>query len=103
VGVWRLPSLERIALFPAHNEIVRAAAFSPDGATLATAGREGRVKLWDLRTGRLTLVLKGHTATVTSLEFSPDGRTLYSSSWDGTTRIWRAATLAEVDGSTGSR
>ncbi|MGW6145050.1 WD40 repeat domain-containing serine/threonine protein kinase [Streptomyces sp. NPDC055140] len=53
-------------------------AFSPDGDTLATGDAEGRVCIWDPRTGRrLRRRLKiGHTAHISSLAFSPDGRTI---------------------------
>jgi serine/threonine protein kinase/WD40 repeat protein len=57
---------------PEHN--VYAVAFSPDGVTLAGAGRYA-VRLWDIATGRLLLTV-GITDYQTGLAFSPDGRRL---------------------------
>ena len=56
-----------------HHDVF-AVAFSPDGMTLASAGRE-RAKLWDVATGRRLLDL-GDRNTMNALAFSPDGRRL---------------------------
>ena len=68
-----------------------AAAFSPDGRTLAAAGDEYTVQLWDLvdpDLPRRLPYLAGHTNTVRSVAFSPDGRTLASAGDDRTVRTW---------------
>ena len=45
-----------------HTNGVFSVAFSPDGARLASASRDGTVKLWDAATGQELRTLKGHTA-----------------------------------------
>jgi WD40 repeat protein len=80
-------------------------ALSPDGATLAMATTEPRVRLLRLpgtdssalaSIQRLlddsaTLILTAHQANVTSVAFAEDGR-LASGSEDGTVRIWDSQT-----------
>ncbi len=63
-------------------------AYSPDGATLATAGTDQFISLWDVASGRLRTKFAGHTGVVWSLAWSPDGLRLATAGWDGTVRLW---------------
>jgi WD40 repeat protein len=65
--------------------------FGPGGRTLATAGADGSIRLWDVASRRQRATLVGHTGTVMNVEFSPDGRTLATASDDGTVRLWDVA------------
>ncbi len=62
--------------------------FSPDGRTLASAGADGTVILWDVARSRPRKKLAGHRAPVIGVAFSPDGRTLASASDDATVILW---------------
>ena len=78
------------------------AMFHPNG-TLAVADKGGIVRLWDLASGRSTLVLRGHGSRVEDVEWSPDGTRLVTASADGTARVWAAATgdiINRFDGGT---
>ena len=77
----------------AHPDGVDTVAFSPDGALLATGGRDGLVKVWDAQTGAELISLSGHERPVLTVAFSPTGGMLISGSGDNTLRAWATATL----------
>jgi WD40 repeat protein len=70
------------------KDALSAVAYAPGGALVATAGRDGHIRLWDPRSGKTAAVLYGHTGPVPSLVFGPDGRLLASAGSDRTVRLW---------------
>jgi RNA polymerase sigma factor (sigma-70 family) len=73
-----------------------ALAFAPDNRTLAVGYQDGRIDLWDVRSG---LAIKehweAHKGFVETLRFAPDGKYFTSACadhQDHTVRLWDAAT-----------
>jgi WD40 repeat protein len=79
-----------------HDGVVSAVAFSPDGATLASGGEDGKIKLWATKGGEEQRALDGHPGGVGALAFARDGKTLYSVGADGLLVAWDPATGKKV-------
>ncbi|KAK3677811.1 ribosome assembly [Recurvomyces mirabilis] len=80
-----------------HQKQVNHVTFSPDGATIASAGFDNHVKLWNAKDGKFISTLRGHVGPVYQCAFSPDSRLLVSASKDTTLKAWdvRTGKLAE--------
>jgi WD40 repeat protein/serine/threonine protein kinase len=89
--VWRLCHPESRTLL-GHTGDVYCLSYSPDGQTIASAGRDGTVILWDAETGESRLVLKGHSGEVNHVAFSPDGKAVATGGDDDTVRVWETDT-----------
>ena len=71
---------------------MRAAVFSPNSDMLASAGRNGRVRLWSDGGKQHVRDIDAHRQRIRALAFSPEGEHLVSASEDRTARIWEVAT-----------
>lgn len=70
--------------------VTEALAFSPDGETLVTGSKDGTVQLWDVRSGRETVMLENPERQVfRRFVFPPDNRSLIGMDDQGKTRVWK--------------
>jgi WD40 repeat protein/energy-coupling factor transporter ATP-binding protein EcfA2 len=80
---------------PAHQDLLRSVAISPNGKIAATGGTDATVRLWKIdqdRTAALGPPLKAHgPGMVRAVAFSPDGGRLATASDDHTALVWNVA------------
>ena len=84
---------------------IATAAFSADGALLATANPDHSITIWDVASGRSRQTLRGHSDAVTTLTFSADGKMLASGGADRRIELWDVAAgkeLRALSGNTGA-
>ena len=75
----------------AHGDAVLRVAYSADGATLASAGADRAIKVWDARTLRETALLEPQPDWAMALALSRDGRWLAAGRYDGTLGLYDLA------------
>jgi WD40 repeat protein len=80
------------------SQRIYAAAFSPDGRTVAT-GQNEVVVLWETASGKKRGQFNGHRGVLSSVAFAPDGKALASGSRDGTALIWDLVRPGKKSGS----
>jgi hypothetical protein len=92
VALWYGSSAAPRSVCRGSSYHVHAVAFSPDGMTLASVGRND-VKLWDISSGQLLLNVEGDYV-LNDVAFAPDGRRLAFTSADiygnqsGKVEVW---------------
>ena len=105
-GLWDI-AIGKHLLELGHKRDIFSAAFSPDGARVATGGLDWAAWVWAVKTGAQLKELK-HPSAVKFVLFSPDGESIlsvsaqndhvdpFNPSLNGGTRVWNARTGKEV-------
>jgi WD40 repeat protein/tRNA A-37 threonylcarbamoyl transferase component Bud32 len=92
LDVWEVEAGKVRASLPGHTCSVVAAAYAPDGRSVAARFADGTVRLWEIDSGRLLGAwLRPHDAGFDDyhpLRFSPDGRLLATGGEEGDIHIW---------------
>jgi WD40 repeat protein/serine/threonine protein kinase/energy-coupling factor transporter ATP-binding protein EcfA2 len=93
VRIWDLggSQLRRTLTLPVGTRelVFVALAISPEGSTIAAAGDNQLIALWDtMQSDPPRILPQNHTDSILALAFSPDGKTLASAGWDKTILLW---------------
>jgi tRNA A-37 threonylcarbamoyl transferase component Bud32/sugar lactone lactonase YvrE len=94
----------KVFLFEADGQLVKTfdveaapLCFSPDGRLLAgTTWKQGRVTVWDVKTGEQVGTWQAHNGLANGVAFSRDGQVLATAGSDGAVRLWNPATQREL-------
>ncbi|GMS82879.1 hypothetical protein PENTCL1PPCAC_5053, partial [Pristionchus entomophagus] len=71
-----------------HRSGVNCIAFSNDGLTVATGGKDSTIVIWDIVAETGIVRLNGHKDSITHLQFTQNDRFLVSSSKDTYVKMW---------------
>jgi WD40 repeat protein len=80
------------AVLRGHEQDITAIAYNGDGSMLATASRDGRLRLWDPRATRVRALntLGDGRVALTAVAFSRGGGLVAAGGDDGVVRVWDA-------------
>lgn len=96
VRIYDVADRRLLYVLAGHQLAVHGVAFAPDGKTIATAGGDNTVRVWNLPAAKPAQLkqlepyatLTGHGNTVTAIAFDTVGKLLASAGADGVIRIW---------------
>jgi WD40 repeat protein len=77
--------------FTGHGQETIAVAFDPTGSLVASASRDGTVRIWHAQEGELRAVLRGDESRISAFSpvaFTPNGRNLLTASGKGALLVW---------------
>jgi len=97
-----LPAVRLIRILSGHSDRVYAVSISPDGQWVASASRDGSVKIWNASDGSIVQDFlinpdpNPESYGATTVAFSPDGSRLATASDDRSAKVWDVASGAEI-------
>lgn len=105
ISLWDLSEgkADPLKLLAGHTADILSLAFSQDGNTLASSGKDNTVRLWDVSEGQPIGTPQSTRSNVLTLQFTPDGSLLALGGESGRVQLAdpftsRFSTLMEQDG-----
>ncbi len=94
--VWDVVDGTAILRVPAESWVM-ALAFSPDGTILASGHEDGKVRIWEVGTGKLISTIKAHPRAVSAVAFRTNDLHLATAGEDRLIQIWELGNLRNVE------
>ena len=88
------PQCQPVRVYAGHSQKILDCAFSAAGDRLASASKDGLLRVWDTTRGTALATMHGHKGPVVGCCFAPSGAHVVSASADKTLRIWNSLTGA---------
>ncbi|MEW4527069.1 WD40 repeat domain-containing protein [Maioricimonas sp. JC845] len=76
------------AILRGHTSPIAAVAFLDSGQTLLSAGRDGNLRFWDIRSGTCHRTMPTVSGKLLAFSLSPDKRLLATAHDDSLVRVW---------------
>ncbi len=96
VKLWRKPTPTKAVDLAGLETAARSLATSTDGKWAAIGEENGKIRIFEVATGKVTKTLEGHSAATTGVTFNADATKLVSGSQDKTFRVWNIADQKEL-------
>ncbi|HPZ08316.1 MAG TPA: protein kinase [Candidatus Eremiobacteraeota bacterium] len=96
INIWDMNTKEIVFTLKSHTDMVETLSFSPDGLMLVSGGRDRKIKLWDIETGKLVNSVSGHISWITKIVWTD--KYMISGSSDATIKLWDTAVLRHTFG-----
>ena len=84
------------ASWNAHADLIGDLAVSPDGKSIASAGADKLVKIWNLESHKEEARIEAHATQVLALAYNPDGTQLVTGGADQHLKAWDVKTREQV-------
>ncbi len=91
VHVLEADTMKERTVFRAHDDEIMVVAFHPTRPVVATASKDGSVKLWDYTTKKMVNHFIGLRGTPVCLAFSPNGKWLAVEGQENTFRVYEVS------------
>ncbi|OZH51970.1 sugar-binding protein [Hydrocoleum sp. CS-953] len=88
IGDIKTAQAQPMRVLAGHQAIISAIAISPNGQTIASAGDDKTIKVWNIE-GQLLHSFVAHNEKIWKLAFTPDSQTIVSASQDETVKLWK--------------
>ncbi|WP_406700474.1 hypothetical protein V5E97_16835 [Singulisphaera sp. Ch08] len=90
------PSGDLLGRLDGHEDVVYDLVWLEGGKSLATAGADRIVRVWNTESHREVAALEGHSGAVLALAAVPGGHWFCSGGADGTIRVWESGPWRSV-------